>query len=185
MRLGPLLVGLLLLAACEKATVPLTDDWVEFIDEEHGFRITYPPDWFRAEVNLTPNLASPQEVLSIGTFPLEPGGPGCANVPTNTLTRLGPEDAFLTMQGEASRPDSEDRPVFGPGVGISIEGLEFPYCLAEAERLEIGAMQWIHFSDAGRSFYLLVAIGRDASAETVDQVWMVANSLVIASAGDP
>jgi hypothetical protein len=89
------------------------------------------------------------------------------------------------MQGEASRPDSEDRPVFGPGVGISIESLEFPYCLAEAERLEIGAMQWIHFSDAGRSFYLLVAIGRDASAETVDQVWMVANSLVITSAAVP
>jgi hypothetical protein len=174
-----------MLAACEKTTVPLADDWVEFVDEEHGFRVTYPPDWVRAEVNLTPNLASPQEVLSIGTFPLEAGGPGCANVPTNALTRLGPEDVFLTLQGGASRPDSADRPVFGPGVGISIEGLELPYCLAEEERLEIGAMQWIHFSDAGRSFYLLVAIGRDASAETVDQVWMVANSVVIASAGDP
>jgi len=58
-------------------TVGLADDWVEFVDEEHGFRVTHPPDWFRAEVNLTPNLASPQEVLSIGTFPLEPGGPGC------------------------------------------------------------------------------------------------------------
>jgi hypothetical protein len=46
-------------------------------------------------------------------------------------------------------------------------------------------MQWILFSDAGRSFYLLVAIGRDASAETVDQVWMVANSLVITSAAVP
>ena len=66
-----------------------------------------------------------------------------------------------------------------------MEGLAFPYCLAGEERLEIGAMQWIHFSDAGRGFYLLVAIGRDASAETVDQVWMVANSVVIASAGDP
>jgi hypothetical protein len=128
---------------------------------------------------------SPREVLSIGTFPLEPGGPNCAQVPTNALSALGPEDVFLTLQGGQPGPDSEVRPVFGPGVGISIEGLEFPYCLAEAERLEIGAMQWILFSDAGRSFYLLVAIGRDASAETVDQVWMVANSLVITSAAVP
>jgi hypothetical protein len=187
MRFKTLVAGLflLLLAACEKPTSPLADDWVEFIDEEDGIRVTYPPDWVLAEVNLTPNLSSPREVLSIGTFPLEPGGPGCANVPTNALTRLGPEDVFLTLQGEASRPDSDDRPVFGPGVGISIEGLEFPYCLAEEERLEIGAMQWILFSDAGRSFYLLVAIGRDASAETVEQVWMVANSLVIAAAAMP
>jgi hypothetical protein len=187
MRLKTLVAGLLLLVlvACEKTSLPIADDWVEFIDEENGLAISYPPDWVRAETTLTPNLASPREMLSIGTFPLEPGGPGCANVPTNALTRLGPEDVFLTLQGEASRPDSDDRPVFGPGVGISIEGLEFPYCLAEEERLEIGAMQWILFSDAGRSFYLLVAIGRDASAETVEQVWMVANSLVIAAAAMP
>lgn len=181
MRLGPRLVGLLILAACQTTSTPVADDWVEFIDEENGLRISYPSDWVRAEDNLTPNLASPREVLSLGTFPLEPGGPGCANVPTNALIDLGPEDVFLTLQGRQPGPDSEDRPVFGPGVGIDMESLEFPYCLPEAERFEIGAMQWVHFSDAGRGFYLLVAIGRDTSAETVDQVWTVANSLVIAS----
>jgi len=187
MRLKTLVVCVLLLvlAACDKPFSPVNDDWVELIDEEEGLSISYPTDWVRAEETLTPNLGSPREVLSIGTFPLEPGGPNCAQVPTNALIDLRPEDVFLTLQGDLSRPDSEDRPVFGPGVGLGMDHLEIPYCLPEDERLDIGEMQWVHFSDAGRGFYLLVAIGSDASAATVDQVWMVANSLAIAPAAVP
>jgi hypothetical protein len=182
MKFRALVVGLLVLVACQTDPLPVAEDWAEFIDEGNGIRVTYPPDWVRAEDNLTPNLASPREVLSIGTFPLEPGGPNCAQVPTNALIDLQPEDVFFTLQGGGSRPESDRRPVFGPGVGTDMENLEFPQCLPDDERLEIGAMQWVHFSDAGRGFYLLVAIGRDATAETVDQVWMVANSLVVAAA---
>ena len=175
------MVGLLVLTACENTNVPVTDEWVEFIDEEDGIRVSYPSDWVRAEMNLTPNLVSPREVLSIGTFPLEPGGPNCAQVPTDALIDLQADDVFLTLQGGGSSPGSDRRPVFGPGVGTDMENLEFPHCLSDDERFEIGAMQWVHFSDAGRGFSLLVAIGRDASAEIVDQVWMVANILEIAS----
>jgi len=179
MRLRALAVGLLVLVACETSPSAGAVDWVEFIDDENRFRVSHPSGWIRAETNLSPFLESPEEVLSIGTFPLEAGGPNCAQVPTNALTDLGPEDVFVTLQGGVSKRDSQDRPVFGPGVGVGMANLEIPYCLADAERLEIRAMEWIPFSDAGRGFYLLVAIGRDANAETVEQLWMVANSLVI------
>src|SRR4051794_26016923 len=71
---------------------------VMFRDATNRFAVTYPRDWTRAETNLTPRLASPKEILSIGTYPLRPGGSNCAQVPVNALEDLGPADAFFTIE---------------------------------------------------------------------------------------
>ena len=166
------------LVACQAGPASVPDDWVEFIDEEKGLEVSYPSGWVRADVNLTPNLMGPRELLSIGTFPLQPGGPACAQIPTNALIELGPEDTFLTLQGGLSQSPADHRPVFGPRVGIGMSELVFPDCLPEDQRSDIGRMQWIQFSDAGRGFYLLVAIGSEANSDVQGSVWAAANSLV-------
>ncbi len=55
--------------------------------EIDGFNmvLTYPGDWYLAEQSLTPNLSSPTEVFSLGSFPLRPGGPNCAQIPSQAL----------------------------------------------------------------------------------------------------
>lgn len=170
---------ILALVACTPAPQPVPDHWVTFVDEENRIEVSHPPDWVRAHENLTPNLLDPREVLSIGSFRLRPSGPGCAQIPTHALIDMTPEDAFLTLQGGLSQPPADDRTVFGSLSGVGMGQLEFPLCLPEGERSDIGEMRWIQFSDSERGFYLLVAIGSEASPETRDQIWDVANSLVI------
>ena len=149
---------------------------------ESSIVVTYPADWQLAEESLTPNLADPREVFSLGTFALTPGGPNCAQAPTQALHDMDGTDVFLTVQerwgvgthtsGFDPRPDA-----FGPISGSADNA--FFECLDPEERSDLNAIHWIDFTDAGRYFYVLVAIGRDADPEEVSAVWETLNRLVI------
>jgi hypothetical protein len=52
-------------------------------------------------------------------------------------------------------------------------------CLDPDERSDLSAIHWIWFTDAGRYFHVLVAIGRDADPSDISAVWETLDRLVI------
>jgi len=106
--------------------------------------VAYPAEWFLAEETLTPNLGGPLEVFSLGSFPLRPGGPTCAQIPSQALHDLRSTDVFVTVQERGTtnpsvfdpRPDS-----FGPTAGDTDH--VFYECLEPEERADVGTMHWI------------------------------------------
>ena len=164
----------LVLAAC---TGSITET-VELPD--FGIALSHPSDWYLAEVNLTPNLSQPREVFSLGSFPLNPGGPNCAQIPSQALHDLEATDVFVTVQERSGADPSgfDPRPDrFGPTPG-STDNV-FYECLEPEERNDVGTIHWIWFTDENRYFHVLVGIGRDASAESVSAVWNVLDELII------
>jgi hypothetical protein len=156
---------------------------IDYRDGEDGFSMTYPAGWTVADENLTPLLASPHEILSVGTYPLRPGGkaPIDAYLPKNALADLGADDVFITVQETDSEPGpNSTRPsAFTPasvcdagdpacrdGSGLGLEGLR---------------AWWIPFSDpsSGRSFYAFVAMGEAAygAPARADAAWAILDSL--------
>ena len=145
-----------------------------------AMRLTYPADWYLAEDNLTPNLGDPREVFSLGSFPLTPGGPNCAQIPSRALHDLGATDVFVTVQERtAADPAGFDpRPEqFGPTPGDTDN--VFYDCIDPTELDDIGTLHWIWFTDQNRYFHMLVALGADASAEKVSALWNSLDQLEI------
>jgi hypothetical protein len=89
---------------------------------------------------------------------------------------------FISLQESGERVELfDDRPVhFGPlGCDDAIYGCrpsEDPD-LPEPWRDPAFRAWWIPFEDAGRGFYLFVAIGNEATPELEQQAWDVADSL--------
>jgi hypothetical protein len=151
-------------------------------DEQHGYTVTYPIGWTVADENLTPQLAAPTEILSLGTFPLRAGrdiDDGLrlfdAPVAPKALEDMTSADAFVSLQESGAdaalfegRPDH-----FGP---LGCEDAIFD-CRAENWNGVPFLAWWIPFEDQGRAFYLFVAIGDEASPELRQQAWDVADSL--------
>jgi hypothetical protein len=157
-------------------------------DEARGYAITYPDGWTVANENLTPWLSSPSEILSLGTFPLrvsEHPDDGFrlfdAPVAPAALQDMQSDDAFISLQesGGVSAGSTENRPDhFGPlGCVESIYGCRPSEELPKAWRDAPFRAWWIPFEDAGRAFYLFVAIGTDATPELRQQAWAVADSI--------
>ena len=157
-------------------------------DEELGYEVTYPAEWTVAHENLTPWLSSPTEILSLGTFPLrvsEHPDDGFrlfdAPIAPVALQDMRSDDVFISLQesGGGSAGSTGNRPDhFGPlGCDESIYGCrplkELPAALREAPF----RAWWIPFKDAGRAFYLFVAIGTDVTPELHHQAWEVADSI--------
>lgn len=158
--------------AIPESEVP--DGWVVHRDERRRFTIAHPPHWQRATTSLTPNLLDPTEIVSLATYPLRPGGHSCAHQPVYALEDLGPHDAFVSLQ-ERAGPDAAGFPPrpdrFGPEHGVMPAGVE---CLARPADFFI---RWIDFVDGGRSLYVLVAIGAEASDQTRHEVWQIVNTV--------
>jgi hypothetical protein len=159
-------------------------------DEKDNYVVTYPSEWIVADENLTPWLGSPWEILSLGTFTLrvsENPEDGLriwdAPVTPAALADMSSDDALVSVQeaGLGGFGDRHRRPVtFGPlGCEDAIYGChpsEDPDLPDAARNVPFRAW-WIPFQDAGRGFYLFVAIGNDASPELREQAWAVADSL--------
>jgi hypothetical protein len=183
-RLRPVLLSALVLMAiygCTADAVSSPED-VEIagIPEAHMV-LTYPAGWHLADGNLTPNLADPREVFSLGSFPLRVGGPHCAQVPSQALHDLETTDVFLTLQergADAIASGFDPRPhKFGPTSGSTDN--EVYDCVEPDERDDIGKIHWIWFTDQDRYFHVLVALGREAAPENVSAAWGVLDQLVI------
>jgi hypothetical protein len=153
--------------------------WTTYRNDQIGFEVTYPEDWIRADTNLTPALGTPHEILSLGTYPLTPGGKACidAYLPGNALAALEANDVFITVQEESAGPGFPRRPdTFEPAnARLVVEDL--PAC----DQYPPIPMRgwWFAFQDHGRGLYAFLAIGRDVApeSETWRTAWQVLNGL--------
>ena len=173
-------VVLMILHGCTPDAGPMAGE-VEVAEiPEANMVVTYPAGWYVAEENLTPNLGDPREVFSVGSFPLMPGGPNCAQIPTQALHDLSAADVFVTVQERSTNNPSgfDPRPDnFGPTVGDTDN--VFHECLDPEERADLDTMHWIWFTDEDRYFHVLVGIGRGAASEDVSAAWNILDQLVI------
>lgn len=154
--------------ACNRGSQPPTSTaTLQSTVVNASVRYSLPEGWQVAESTLTPNLGSPAEILSAGTFPLRSGGDNCAHMPELAMEDLGPEDALVSLQ-ERSSPDESFTPrpsSFGPLL-IGITPGDSYECMEEAERADVGTLLWHALRDEGRGFYLLVVIGSEATDKT-------------------
>ena len=174
MRWWPALLVIALVAGCgagdDLSVVAATPTAVP----ERDFTFEMPDGWRLFSESQTPALANPVEILSVGTVP--PGGPdegSCAHVPVGALERMGPDDAFVTVQERYGEPRFPDRPEHFTLPERS-QGTDAEVCAPNGEQLDI---YWFGFRDAGRGFHVLVAFGRDAPPERRAEALAVLDSL--------
>lgn len=142
------------------ASVPAGGEPTTYRDRAHHFSVTYPAGWHRAAQRLTPALADPREILTVGSGKLPPQhvASDCAQLPSRALKALGAGQALVTVQ-ELARPV----PSFPPRPAR----WEWGSTRSDA-RLECAPpgvdLRWLSFRQAGRAFYALVAIGPGSSA---------------------
>lgn len=149
--------------------------WVTFRSAPYHYSVSYPSSWQRAPRSLTPHLSDPHEILTLGTSRLPVGGPRCAQVPVSALEAVGTTGALITIQERApANADGGFPPRPKHFVLRPTPSLEIPACLAHNERPQL---TWIAFRDQGRRFYALIALGRQATSRTRDQVERVLQSL--------
>ena len=177
----PIAASLTILHGCTADVESFSGDVQIAEIPEFKMVVTHPTHWRLAEENLTPNLGNPREAFSLGSFPLRPGGPNCAQIPSQALHDLEDTDVFVTVQERGSdaiqsgfdpRPDN-----FGPTRG-STDNV-FYECLAPEEREDVGTIHWIWFTDQDRYFHVLVALGRDAAPQSASAIWSTLDQLVI------
>jgi hypothetical protein len=140
-------------AVVAKASSPAAD---------RDFTFEVPDGWHLFPESQTPALTNPVEILSAGTVPPGSRDEGsCAHMPVAALERVGPRDAFVTVQERHGKPHFPDRPEPFTLPERS-EGTDAEACARNGEQLDI---HWFGFRDAGRGFHVLVAFGRDAPPE--------------------
>lgn len=167
-------------AADETSPTPVdhSNAWDFYNDDEHGFTIGYPGNWYRAEESMTPKLGDPEEIVALATYELVYRETDCNHMPRSALEDLGPRDAFVTLQ-ERHDGDLSDYP---PRPEDFKEAAE-PQSGFECSPMEGEEMHWIAFQDQGRMFYALTAFGPEADSEIKDQAWEVLNSFEPEPAG--
>jgi hypothetical protein len=149
-----------------------------FTDERRGFEVTFPSAWMRADTVLTPALGDPREILSVGT--VEPVANGrsspCAQHPVETMARVGPRDAFVTIQERGNQLSSEMRPG-PPQLGaVAPDDSELPACLGRDAPFRT---YWMPFELGGRGFYANAALGDDAPRELRAELQAVLDSFAV------
>jgi hypothetical protein len=137
-----------------------------------GIRYVVPTGWHVARRSLTPHLTDPREVLTAGTGPLPVGG-RCAQNPGAALAAMGAADVLVTV-----------RERYGSPVGFPARPRRFalpPAAPDEAQecagRGASFASHRVLFRDGGRSFDVIVAVGRAAPPARVRQAVSLLDSL--------
>ena len=138
-------------------------------DSVHGFSVLVPPGWHRATESLTPQLADPVTILSLGTGPLRVAT-DCAHLAEVAVAAAAPAGAFVSVEERSRASAAEPRP----------RPLPLPTTSAGGECAPRGAevrVELLSFSDSGRTFHLLVAIGSRADPAMRHQARQVLESL--------
>src|SRR4051794_8956665 len=153
---------------------PRTSAPTEVRSQVHGFPGQLPAGWTRSSGSLTPHLSNPVEILSAGTFgDMRPADGKCAHMPAGALNRIGPKDAFVTLQERYGEPQFPDRPEHFALESKDLEN-EAAACADEGKKLDV---YWFGFRDGSRGFHVLVAFGRSAPAARVAEALALLDSL--------
>jgi hypothetical protein len=159
------------LVGCGAEGAAEAPSWVAYRDRDHGFAVRYPAHWHRAEQRLTPSLVDPLEILSLGTYPLEPGSTRCNHFPVRAVEDMGPMDVFVSLQERRNPAPGELEPRPRPFRLPTAPG--YMFCVPDPNRLDA----WIIFGDGGRGFYMIIAVGKDAPPQTRRDLLDVLESL--------
>ena len=160
--------------------------WSTYEDQAYGLTISFPSDWTMAAGNLTPNLINPRELVALGTYSLNTNTSSsvCPQFPAAALNAMGSSDAFISILESEPFANAGTNPFparpaggFDGSSGFNLSRTDFPQCLAHPLN---GSGQWIPFSEAGRNFYVLAAIGTSASATLRSDVYTILNSIQVA-----
>ena len=156
---------------------PSADD-IRFTNQEHGFEITYPADWHRADEILAPALTSPPqqiaEVLSLGTYPLRPGGARCPHVPLNALLDQGSDDVLISIIRGTSEPGDAWPSSFDESSFLAAADAS-----SDAETCSGRSDLSYHFGVFaldGRQVQVFVSLGDSVDAATRGEAWAILDS---------
>jgi len=140
--------------------------------------VLYPEEWNRAATQLTPRLEEPDELISLGTHGLRSGAAECSQMPGYALDDMSETDAFVTVQERnvlpGARETEEQFPERPDDLTLDAKDANVGAACSENSGIQTW---WIPFRDAGRTFYLQVAIGKSASEDTRRQVLGIVESM--------
>jgi len=174
MRRWPLLLLLVIAAGCREEPVQPTAAPTRIASDAHGFTAQLPAGWELARESLTPGLTNPVEILSAGTVhDLRPEEGSCAHVPVGGLERMGPRDAFVSVEERLGEPQFPSRPAHFT-LPAATQQTDATFCTRNGSRLDI---YWFGFRDAHRGFHVLVALGREAPPERREEALALLDSL--------
>jgi hypothetical protein len=143
-------------------------------DPRWGYSVDIPPGWERAERSLTPNLTDPVEILAVATYPLERGRLDCGPLVLSGFDEHQVLVTLLERRRAWTWPDFPKRPAhfhFEPRMGS-----DFTSCLRTRQGIRLSD-HWFRFTDAGRHFHVLVAIGESAPPAAERQAYRMLDSL--------
>ncbi len=164
-----------LLGACGEATTERPSSTYE--DTARGYSVSIPDGWHRAGRNLTPTITDPVEMLTVATFPLRDGEELCG-----ALARAKPDGALVTVQergrGSYGASDFPERPARFEPEPADEGHSTWPHCGVQDGEPPIPMVHyWFGFSDAGRAFHVLVALGEEAPDEVKRDAFTILDSL--------
>ncbi len=140
------------------------------VDPVTGMEWRVPAGWQAAPDRLT-SITVPEEVFTVSTQPLEPGGVACPQM----LTELGPHDALVTVLiGGTDTLQPWPRPIAASDLGPSAAVWGEP-CAA---RPELDVLAGAFTLDA-IPLRVLVAFGEAASSQTRAEAWRLLDSISV------
>lgn len=141
-----------------------------------------PAGWYRARRNLTPQLVSPREILSVATYPLRYKRrarcriPGC---PTPALNGFRASDILISIQERVhARTTTEDA-----AIDLRRQQVDLAAGAGSCTRDRVGWYAFEAFAEAGRSLYVFVVVGKRAPARTRAELRRLLGSLRFSSSG--
>jgi hypothetical protein len=146
-----------------------------YVSARWGYSVRIPPGWHRAERPITP-LTDPVETLVVATYRPSPGQEGCGQL---AFRGFDSNEALVIvlergLDPESAWPDFPPRPArFAFEAGQSSD---FSECLPTTEGIPRKA-HWFRFTDAGRHFHVLVAIGGEAPSSADAEAYGLLDSL--------
>jgi hypothetical protein len=149
-------------------------------DDGDGFTVDVPVGWTVSPVRINTWVADPHEILAMATYSLRSGGEGAidAQVPTNALDDLGPNDMFIWL----SERDGADASYPLRPAAFSPEAICSGYTECQQGRalgLQGIRAWWYYFRDEGRGLYVFVGMGETAYEDTArsQEAWEILDSL--------
>jgi hypothetical protein len=151
------------------------DDAATYDDPERGFSVRIPAGWHRATRPLTP-LTEPVERLVVATYRPRAGSDRCGPL---AFGGFDADEVLISVLERGLDPDSEWRDFPPRPARFAFEAgmtSEFTECLRTTEGIPLKD-HWFTFTDAGRHFHVLVAIGADAPPEAARDAYRMLDSL--------
>jgi hypothetical protein len=161
--------------AAGAAATPVEPAPGAYVSARWGYSVLIPTGWHRAERPLTA-LTDPVETLVVATYPPSSGSERCGPL---AFGGFDANEALVTvlergLDPESEWPDFPPRPRhFAYEAG---QTSEFTECLRTTEGIPLKD-HWFRFTDAGRHFHVLVAIGAEAPSSAEADAYRLLDSL--------